>query len=33
MKIEPIVTETTEKFWDAETAHNKTADTNGTEHV
>ena len=33
MTIEPIVTETTEKFWDAETAHNKTADTNGTEHV
>ena len=33
MKIEPIVTETTEKFWDAETAHNKTADTKGTEHV
>ena len=33
MDIAPIVTETTEKFWDAETAHNKTADTNGTEHV
>ena len=33
MTIEPIVTETTEKFWDAETAHNKKADKSGTEHV
>ena len=33
MKIELIWTETTEKFWDAETEHNKTADTKGTEHV
>ena len=33
MPIAPIVTETTEKFWAAETTHNKTADSNGTEHV
>ena len=33
MDIAPSVVETTEKFWDAETAHNKTADTKGTDHV